>query len=294
MTADPHRRCQVLGELAETGEMSSVVRQLRTVTPTAVRRSAHVATSWAMQMTRHGAVTADRLSARPRARARASATQGLSLVGGALLIGVGVALFVHARLGLPPYDVLLSVLRDRTGLSFGQAVWSMSAVLFGLAALLGQRPRLGGIAYVLMIGVAVDTALGLIVDPEPLALRIGFVFLGLLTIISGISLVVHSGLTGGSFELLMRAGQERGYDPIRVRSSMELGILVAGVVLGGDFGPATIVFAVAVGPVMRVIRQAMCDHRAGRTLRLAERALATPTLTESAPTESVLSDLSAD
>ncbi len=150
----------------------------------------------------------------------------------------------------------------------------MSALLFGIAALLGQRPRLGGLAYVLMNGIAVDAALGLVVDPEPLTLRITFVVLGLFSIISGISLVVHSGLTGGAFELLMRAGQERGLDPIRVRASMELGILVAGVVLGGDFGIATVVFALAVGPVMRVVKQAMSDHRAGRTLRLTEAEIA--------------------
>lgn len=203
-----------------------------------------------------------------------------------MLIGIGVALFVHAHLGLPPYDVLLSVVRDRTGLSFGQTAWVVSAVLFGIAFLLGQRPRLGGIAYVFMIGIAVDAALGLLVDPEPLVLRITFVVLGMFSIISGISLVMHSGTTGGSFELLMRAGQERGFDPIRVRASMELGILAAGVVLGGDFGPATVAFAVAVGPVMRTIKRAMEDHRAGRTLRMTEQSLAASSLEGQIPATS--------
>lgn len=252
--------------------MSHAAGHVRAVTSRTVRRSANLATSWAMHVTRQGAITADRLAVRPRTRA--TVQQGVSLLGGSVLIGLGVALFVHGRLGLPPYDVLLSVLRDRTGLSFGQAVWVMSAAMFGLATLLGQRPRLGGVAYVFMNGVAVDAALGLVVDPEPLALRITFVVLGLLSIISGISLVVHSGLTGGSFELLMRAGQARGFDPIRVRASMELGIFIAGVSLGGDFGPATVMFAVAVGPVMRSVRQAMEDHRSGRTLRLTDVALA--------------------
>lgn len=232
-----------------------------------------------MQMTRQGAITADRLATRPQTKT--SIQHAASLLGGSVLIGLGVALFVHGRLGLPPYDVLLSVISDRTGLSLGRAAWVMSAFMFALAALLGQRPRLGGLAYVFMIGIAVDYALDLIVDPEPLAMRITFAVLGLLSIISGISLVVHSGLTGGAFELLMRAGQQRGFDPIRVRASLELGIFVAGVALGGDFGPATILFAVAVGPVMRMVRQAMEDHRAGRTLRLTEAAL--PNVDLSAP-----------
>ncbi len=223
--------------------------------------------SWAVHLTRQGAVTADRLVARPRTRA--TATQVGSLFGGSSLIGLGVALFVHARLGLPPYDVLLSVIRDRLGLTLGQSAWAMAAVLFSIAAALGQRPRIGGLIYVLFTGVCVDLALGLINDPDPLGVRIAFVVFGMVSLISGISLVIHSGMTGGAFELLMRAGADRGFDPIRVRSSMEIGIFIAGVVLGGDAGVATVAFALLVGPLMRVVRQAMEDHRMGRAHRLA-------------------------
>ncbi len=189
---------------------------------------------------------------------------------GASLIGLGVALFVHARLGVPPYDVFLSVVRDRVGMTLGQAAWTMSAVFFTIATLLGRRPRIGGLIYVLMVGFSVDTWLSLVNDPELLVVRVLFVVFGLLSIVSGVSLVIHSGLTGGAFELLMWAGADRGYDPIRIRSALEIGLFAAGVILGGDLGVATVVYAVAVGPVMRVLRQAMDDHRAGRAARLAD------------------------
>ena len=64
----------------------------------------------------------------------------VSLFVGSTLIGTGVALLTRARLGLSPYDVLASGLTPRVGLSFGQTVWLVSAVLFLVCALLGQRP----------------------------------------------------------------------------------------------------------------------------------------------------------
>ncbi len=224
-------------------------------------------TGFALSLSRNGAMAADRAwSARPAARS--SLRKTLVLIVGATLIGLGVALFVHARLGLPPYDVLLSVIRDRLGITLGQAAWSMSALMFSIATVLGRRPRLGGIIYVFMIGTSVDVWLSLINDPEPLPVRIMFVTLAAACMISGVSLVIHSGLTGGSFELLMWAGADRGYDPIKIRSSLEIGLFTAGVILGGDFGVATVVYALGVGPLMRLIRQAMEDHRAGRAARL--------------------------
>lgn len=218
--------------------------------------------------TRQGLVATDRLVSRPRTRA--TLHQVVSVVIGAFMIGLGVAFFAHARLGLPPYDVLTSAMRDRTGLTLGQSAWALSGMFFLIAALLGQRPRLGGLLYVVACGAAVDATFSLLVDPTSLVMRVTFVVIGIVAIVAGIALVVHSGLTGGSFELLMRAGAERGLDPVKVRSSLEIGVVVAGVALGGDAGFATLAFAVSVGPVMSAAQQALLDHRAGRAARLAD------------------------
>lgn len=228
-------------------------------------------TGFALSISRHSALSVNRLAVTTgvqKPRAKASLRHTLSLLAGSSLIGLGVALFVHANLGLTPYDVMLSVIRDRVGISLGQAAWASSAVLFAVAAALGRRPRLGGLIFVFVSGIAVDAAIGLVQDPELIAVRVAFVVLGALFLLSGISLVVHSGLTGGPFELLMQAGADRGFDPIRIRGSLEIGIFLAGLVLGGDFGIATVAYALSVGPVMRVIGQAMQDHRQGRATRL--------------------------
>jgi len=206
------------------------------------------------------------------ASALTPARRTLSLFVGSMLIGTGVALLTQAQLGLSPYDVLVSALQPRLGLSFGQTVWFVSAVLFLVAGILGQRPSRWGIAYVLANGVAIDAVAGSINSPASMAGRLFFVAAAVLLLGAGISLVVHSGSTGGSFELLMKAGEERGFDRGSVRTSLEVGILATGIVLGGSFGFATVVVALSIGPVLGFMGQALEDHSYGRSLRLIENA----------------------
>ena len=102
-----------------------------------------------------------------------------------------------------------------------------------------------------------------------MATRMLFVLLGTTAIAAGIALVVHAGLTGGAIEQLMNAGADRGIDPFRLRRGLEIAIVVTGVALGGDLGPATIFFVLTMTPILRLGQQALVDHRAGRTARLA-------------------------
>lgn len=130
------------------------------------------------------------------------------------MIGISVALLVHAGLGLPPYDVLASALSGRFGISLGQSGWLVAAVLFGGAALLGQRPSIWGLVYIVSNGLMVDAAAGLMTQPDTLLGRWTFAIAAIVVMASGISLVVYSGTTGGPFELLMLAGEVRGASPV--------------------------------------------------------------------------------
>ncbi len=206
------------------------------------------------------------------AKALSPARKGASLIVGSSCIGVGVVLLTQADLGLSPYDVLVSGLIPRVGLSFGQTVWLVAAVLFFIAFLLGQRPSRWGIAYVLANGIAIDAISGTINSPESMAGRVLFVVAALAAISAGISVVVHSGSTGGAFELLTTAGEQRGLDRVIVRTTLEVGLLMLGITLGGSFGPATIVIALGIGPVLGVVGQALADHSHGRAWRLIETA----------------------
>lgn len=231
---------------------------------------------------RQGALAASR-RLYPHA-ARTPARRFLSLVFGSSMIGIGVSLLVQANLGMSPYDVMVSGLQPRLGLSFGQTVWTTSAVLFAVAFVLGERPSRWGIGYVLANGVAIDAANGLINAPESMLGRVVFVFGALFSISAGISAVVHSGSTGGAFELLMRAAEKRGLPRARTRTVLEASVLIFGVAMGGKFGFATIVIATLIGPVLTQMGQALSDYSAGREARVKTSEPTPPQrLAESSP-----------
>jgi uncharacterized membrane protein YczE len=216
-------------------------------------------------LSRHSALSVARhLST---ARPPSFAVQASALALGSGLIGVAVALLVQARLGLPPYDVLASGLSEQTGLSLGQAGWSIAAVLFAVAASLGRPPSMWGMSFVFLNGLAIDAASGILQQPTSMIVRMIFVSAGVIVMALGINVVIHSGTTGGPFELLMAAGEDRGVSRLKVRYTLDIGVLVLGVVIGGAFGPATLFYGAFMGLTILVVSQALRDHRDGRNLR---------------------------
>jgi uncharacterized membrane protein YczE len=185
------------------------------------------------------------------------------------LIGLGVAFLLAADLGLPPFDVWLSAVDQRTPLSHGQAAWATSAVFFLIAAALGVYPRPVSAVFVLTNGLAVDIARQVVVAPDTIGVRIAMAAVGLLVLIAGVGLIVHTAAAGGAFEAITEAAKRRGVSGTRFRTGLEIAVLVAGVAVGGSFGVATVVIAVGVGPLLAVTMQALSDHRAGRDARLA-------------------------
>ena len=221
---------------------------------------------WFAGISRHGIIAAERVTKGPRTRS--TFRHVMSQFAGSIFIGLGVSLFVHARLGVPAYDVMLTAIRDHLGVSLGIAGMFLTSILFVIATFLGHRPRLSGLFYMIGNGISVDVWMRLIRDPELLSVRILFVVLGTLAIAAGVALVVHAGLTGGALELLMNAAEERGIEPFRARQVIELSIVVGGVLLGGDIGIATAFFVLTMSPALKAGKQALSDHRMGRDARL--------------------------
>jgi uncharacterized membrane protein YczE len=221
-------------------------------------------------MSRHSALSAVRsFTTKPPPSA---AVQALSLIIGSSLIGIAVSLLVAARLGLAPYDVLASGMSQRGGVSLGQASWVIAAGLTVAAILLGRRPSRWGIAYVFLNGLAIDAASGILQEPSSMVLRIAFVPAGILIMAAGITVVLHSGTTGGPFELLAAAGEDRGVSAVKVRYGLDTAVLVSGVALGGAFGPATVAYGAFMGFTIVTGNQVFADHRRGRAMRSENEA----------------------
>ena len=193
--------------------------------------------------------------------------RALWLIPASVMIGAGVASLAAAGLGVAPFDVALSAIARRTPLSFGQAAWALSGTLFLVAAIFGVRPTGRSLGFMLLNGLTIDIALQVIVAPENLLSRIALSFIGTVVLAIGVATVVHQSAAGGAFESIMTVAEQRGRDPLIIRTLLEVTFLIAGALLGGAFGPMTVIIALSIGPAIRAGLQAYDDHHTGRDIR---------------------------
>jgi uncharacterized membrane protein YczE len=171
------------------------------------------------------------------------------LLGGVLLLGVGIALMVDARLGLSPYDVLHQGIARRTGLSFGTVVIVLGLVILLAWIPLRQRFGIGTVINTLTVGLVIDAVLRLTPEPEELAWRWPMLLVGIVVVGLGIGLYIGAGLGPGPRDGLMTGLAARGHRLWLVRMVLELTALAFGWALGGDVGVGTVLFAFAIGPL---------------------------------------------
>jgi len=175
------------------------------------------------------------------------------LYAGLTLYGASMALQVRAGLGLDPWDVFHQGVADRTGLTFGTVV-----ILTGAAVLLAwiplrQRPGIGTISNVFVIGIAVDATLAVLPEAgsTPVAWAMLLAGVGLNGVASGA--YIGAGLGPGPRDGLMTGLVRRTGGSVRlVRTTIEVGVLAVGVVLGGTVGPGTLIYALSIGPLIHL------------------------------------------
>jgi len=99
---------------------------------------------------------------------RAPAATLAILVLGLCLFGVGEGTLVAAGLGNTPWTVLAQGIAGRTPLDIGAATIAVSIVVLIGWIPLRQRPGIGTIANVVLIGVALDVAARVLPEPQAL------------------------------------------------------------------------------------------------------------------------------
>lgn len=176
------------------------------------------------------------------------------LYAGLVLYGASLALQIRAGLGLDPWDVFHQGVSEKTGLSFGTVVIVVGALVLLAWIPLRQRPGLGTVSNVVVVGLAVDAAL--VVVPEA-----GSFAAGLTMLLSGIGLnalagaaYIGAGLGPGPRDGLMTGLMRITGRSVRiVRTSLEVAVLVIGFALGGTVGLGTVLYALSIGPLLHVL-----------------------------------------
>ncbi|GGQ81105.1 hypothetical protein OIE82_29395 [Streptomyces althioticus] len=175
------------------------------------------------------------------------------LYAGLALYGASSALLVRSGLGLEPWNVLHQGLSERTGLSMGVVLTALGALILLLWIPLRQRPGLGTISNVLVIGVAMDATLAVVPDAHGLALRVAVMASGIVLNGAATGLYIAARFGPGPRDGLMTGLNRRTGVSVRlVRTAIEITVVVTGFVLGGTVGVGTLLYAVTIGPLAQL------------------------------------------
>ncbi|HEX6579736.1 MAG TPA: hypothetical protein VF195_02555 [Actinomycetota bacterium] len=183
---------------------------------------------------------------------RSGPTRFVQLIAGLVLFGASLALLVRSELGLDPWDVFHQGLSVATGLSIGVSTIAAGVVVLLLWIPLRQRPGIGTVANVVLVGLSLDAVLLLIPATGDLALRWIYLVTGI--VLNGIATgaYIGAGLGPGPRDGLM-VGLARGGRSLRVvRTAIEVSVLVVGWLLGGTVGIGTVLFASTIGPIVHL------------------------------------------
>lgn len=176
------------------------------------------------------------------------------LTAGLVLYGITLAMIIRASLGNAPWDVLHQGLADHLPLTIGQCVIGVSLLVLLLWIPLREMPGLGTIANSVVVGLSADAALGVLATPDLLALRALLLVGGVLLNGVATALYIGSQLGPGPRDGLMTGLHRRtGVSIRRVRTSLEVTVVVLGFLLGGTVGIGTVLYALAIGPLVQVL-----------------------------------------
>ncbi|MDR9891107.1 hypothetical protein O7047_12825 [Pseudenterobacter timonensis] len=177
----------------------------------------------------------------------------LQLYIGLGLYGLSTAMFVRADLGADPWNVFHLGVAKLLSMDIGTVIILTGALVLLLWIPLRQWPGLGTLSNVIVIGLAADAALSLLPAMSSLTAR-GVMLaaaIGVNALATG--MYIGAGFGAGPRDGLMTGINARtGWSVRRVRTAIELAVLLTGCALGGTFGVGTVLYALTIGPLIQL------------------------------------------
>ncbi len=193
------------------------------------------------------------------------------LFSGLGLYGFSDGLLVRANLGLDPWDVLHQGLSRTLGLQVGP--WSMiiGAMVLLMWIPLRQRPGVGTMCNIVVIGLVIN--LTLVFFPTPHGLVVRFFVMAVAVGLNGVATgaYIGAGMGPGPRDGLTTGIASRGLSLRLVRTSIEVSVLALGWLLGGAVGIGTVVYALCIGPITHLTIPALRLSKETSGTRMAIR-----------------------
>lgn len=178
----------------------------------------------------------------------------IQLYVGLVTFALGEALIVQARLGVMSWDVLHQGLAKHLGLSIGQWSIIVGALVLLLWIPMREKPGLGTVSNVVVIGASLDLFLQWVPVPTSLGWRVVWLLLGI--VINGLATAAYIGarLGAGPRDGLMTGLVRLTHRPVGwVRTGIEVSVVVIGYLLGGNLNVGTVLFVLTIGPIVHVL-----------------------------------------
>ncbi len=172
---------------------------------------------------------------------------------GLFLYGFAIAMMVQAGIGVSPWDVLTQGVAKQTGLSFGLITNLIGLLVLLLWIPIRQKPGVGTLLNVLLIGPSAQFGLWLLPAARVLWEQV-FLFAGGLALLAlATGLYIGARFGPGPRDGLMTGIHRRwGWRLWIVRTTIEVTVLAIGWLLGGNVGLGTVVFAGLIGPMVNL------------------------------------------
>jgi uncharacterized membrane protein YczE len=178
----------------------------------------------------------------------------LQLFTGLAMYGISLAIFIRAGLGLDPWDVFHQGLAGITGLSIGAVVIIVSFLVLILWIPLRQWPGFGTLSNAVLVGLFADIGLAVIPGAASLGGQIGM--LAGAVLLNGIASACYIGARfgpGARDGLMTGLARRTGWSVRVSRTLIEVVVLGIGWLLGGSVGVGTVVYALAIGPLVQLL-----------------------------------------
>jgi uncharacterized membrane protein YczE len=214
------------------------------------------------------AITADALKRFPQS------------IAGQAVFATGLVMMLAAGVGLPSWEILHQGLSKQLGIQIGTAAQLSGIFVLLLWIPIRQRPGLGTLSNIVIIGWVMNMELGLLtlagvpsaaeVAAQPLLAGV-LAIAGTAVVGIGSGIYIGSGNGPGPRDGLMTGLHHRTGQPIwKMRTAIEVVVGILGILLGGTFGFGTIWFALTIGPQVQFWLGTL--DRGGRAERQAAAA----------------------
>ena len=177
----------------------------------------------------------------------------VQLMVGLGIYGLGIALMVHAKIGIAPWDVFAQGISVQTHLSFGISSVIVSViVLIAWIPLKKQKPGIGTVLNAVLIGIFADLWTPFLPTFSEYWANVAVFLVGMVIVAFATGMYIGSKLGSGPRDGLMVGTQQvLGWPFWLVRTMYEGTVLTIGWLMGGQVREGTLIFAVSIGYLMQ-------------------------------------------